>query len=68
MDKNIYPLETKEMDELKSYIRLVIPRSRTIKLMITRIFEIIGIPLHIWNDLSIYRVGSCIGEVLKIHN
>lgn len=28
----------------------------------------LGIPLHLWNELTIYEIGSCIGKVKKIHN
>lgn len=33
-----------------------------------RRFEITGIPIHLWNELTIESIGSCIGKVKEIHD
>lgn len=66
--KNNIPWEEANLEVLKSRFSVVVPWSRFMKQVITRRFEIIGIPLHLWNDLTLHSIGSCLREVVEIHN
>lgn len=31
-------------------------------------FEITRIPIHLWSDLTVTKIGQCLGEVIEIHD
>lgn len=46
----------------------MVPWRKTIKHTFIRRFEILGLPLHLVNELTIHKIGSCIGEVVEVHH
>lgn len=44
------------------------PWNRSLKQVLTRRLEIIGIPLHLWNEYTLHKVGSCFGELKEVHD
>lgn len=60
--KNI-PLENDIQCKLKSYFNKVEPWTEDLKQVLTRRFEIISLPIHLWSDEIITQVGQTIGEV-----
>lgn len=61
-------LDNFALEKLKGCFQSIIPWSREIKPVIIRSFEITGIPLHLWSDQTISKIGSTISEVKEIHN
>lgn len=53
---------------IRQCFKEVIPWSKDIKQVIIKRFEIVGIPLQLWNDLTIHKIGSTLGEVKEIHD
>lgn len=66
-DDNV-PIHNEKVEVFKSYFKEVIPWNTKIEQVVIRRFEIVGIPLHLWNELTINKIGSCIGEVVEIHD
>lgn len=60
-------IDEEALEKLKGYIQKVIPWSRDVRPASLTRFKIVGIPLHLWNDLTIEKIGSTIGEVKEIH-
>lgn len=61
-------IKDKELESIKTFFIKVIPWNKQIRQVINRRFEIVGLPIHIWNDLTIHKIGSCLDEVTKIHD
>lgn len=56
------------MSSIEGNTQSITPWTKDIKQVIARRFEIVGIPLHPWNDLTIYKIGNTIGVVKEVHN
>lgn len=55
------------MEVIRSCFRDAIPWNKSIKQVVIKRFEIIGIPIHLWNNLTIDKIGSCIVEIIEVH-
>lgn len=64
----VLELEHEVLQDLKTCFKEVIKWSKNIKQVVNKRFEIIGLPIHIMNEYTIRKIGSCIGEVTAIHN
>lgn len=63
----VLDIEDDIVEDIKSCFQKVVPWNKAIKQVIKKRFEIIGIPKHLWNDLIILKLASCLGEVVDIH-
>lgn len=61
------PLEKESIETLKRCFAKVTPWNKDIKMIVKRRFEIVGLPIHLWSDENIMKIGACMGEVAEIH-
>lgn len=61
------PIDRAMVEKLNMCFKRVIPWNKYILQVVKRRIEIVGIPLHLWTDENIMKIGQCLGEGEEIH-